>query len=325
MRRLSLVATLMRINSNDVFIMPFKTGFDYYSIDTDRYQDIRIKRLKKSQGCVGLAVYDYILCEIYRVRGCFLEWDESIAFDVADYLGIKEEAVSEIVNYCCVVGLFDEGLLKGEKVLTSQSIQNRFAEMCQRTGRKVVIPDRIKIRDGPNSQFDTPNSQFDTPNSEFQRQSKVKKSKYLNTTPRAREFSKFSENSEIVFDAEALEFLDAQVAAWNEIPHVVKFKPHVVPEAIRANFMHRLLEHGQDGIRKAIANVAESEYLKTETGYVQTFKWLVSEHFQDILDGKFNTTRKPKVTGPPKTKQARDFKKEDYKIDPNFDPKTIKF
>ncbi|MDR2858937.1 MAG: DUF4373 domain-containing protein [Mediterranea sp.] len=82
-----------------------KIGLSFYTLDTDRYQDIRIKKLKKEIGCIGIAVYDYILCEIYRVKGCFLEWDKSTAFDVADYLGLKETQVNEVVNYCCVVGL----------------------------------------------------------------------------------------------------------------------------------------------------------------------------------------------------------------------------
>jgi hypothetical protein len=35
-----------------------KSGLAFYRTDTDRYQDIRIKRLKKSFGCMGMAVYD---------------------------------------------------------------------------------------------------------------------------------------------------------------------------------------------------------------------------------------------------------------------------
>lgn len=100
-----------------------KTGFDYYNVDTDRYQDIKIKRLKKDFGSSGIAVYDYILCEIYRVRGCFIVWDESTAFDVAEYFGLKENLVNEIVNYCCAVGLFDKALLKsgGYHIITFYS------------------------------------------------------------------------------------------------------------------------------------------------------------------------------------------------------------
>lgn len=123
-----------------------KVGFDYYNVDTDRYQDKRIKRLKKNFGCSGIAVYDYILCEIYRVKGCFLEWDESTAFDVADYLALKEQQVGEIVNYCCHVGLFDKELLASESVLSSISIQTRYIGMSKRAKRQNFnIPETIKL------------------------------------------------------------------------------------------------------------------------------------------------------------------------------------
>lgn len=123
-----------------------KQGLAYYSVDTDRYQDLKIKRLRKNFGCNGLAVYDYILCEIYRVKGCFLVWDESTAFDVADYLGLKETQVKEIVSYCCVVGLFNKALLTSERVLTSLSIQTRYKDACIRAKRtKIEIPEKYQI------------------------------------------------------------------------------------------------------------------------------------------------------------------------------------
>lgn len=123
-----------------------KTGLDYYRLDTDRYQDRRIKRLKKDFGCNGIAVYDYLLCEIYRDKGCFLVWDESTAFDVAEYFGLKENTVKEIVNYCAAVGLFDKALLCCESILSSHSIQHRYLEMCNRAKRKnIKIPEEYKI------------------------------------------------------------------------------------------------------------------------------------------------------------------------------------
>ncbi len=122
-----------------------KTGLNYYTVDTDRYQDRRIKRLKKDLGCKGIAVYDYILCEIYREHGCFLEWDANTAFDVAEYFGMKEEVVLEIVKYCGSVGLFEKGLLS-RGIITSASIQRRYMDMCVRAKRKVVIiPEQCAI------------------------------------------------------------------------------------------------------------------------------------------------------------------------------------
>ena len=41
-----------------------KNGFSYYKAETDRFQDIKIKRLKKKYGCDGYAVYQYALNEI---------------------------------------------------------------------------------------------------------------------------------------------------------------------------------------------------------------------------------------------------------------------
>lgn len=125
--------------------MATKVGLSYYTVDTDRYLDIRIKRLRKDYGCRGLAVYDYVLCEIYRDRGCFIEWGESTAFDVAEYLGLKESVVQEIVKYCAVVGLFNEALLR-RGIITSASIQKRYLDMATRAKRKTVtIPGFCKL------------------------------------------------------------------------------------------------------------------------------------------------------------------------------------
>ena len=127
-----------------------KKGLSYYNIDTDRYQDIRIKRLKKIFSCQGIAVYDYILCEIYRVKGCFLEWDDSTAFDVAEYFGLKETLVQEIVKYCASVGLFNKELLRSG-IVTSLAIQKRYLDACKRAKRQPpVIPPAIQLTEEAN-------------------------------------------------------------------------------------------------------------------------------------------------------------------------------
>ena len=159
---------------------PHKKGLDYYSCDTDRYQDNKIKRLKHSFGVSGLAVYDYILCEIYRDKGCFIEWDESTAFNVSDYLGLKESLVNEIVNYCCAVCLFSKELLASEKVLTSFSIQERYAAICKSASRKNwLIPELIKLSD-KETKLTTKETQVNKPEST---QSKAKESKGNETIP----------------------------------------------------------------------------------------------------------------------------------------------
>lgn len=122
-----------------------KQGLNYYNVDTDRYADRKIKRLKHAFGCSGMAVYDYLLCEVYRDRGCFLVWDEDTAFDVAEYFGLKVNTVKEIVAYCGVVGLFDTGLLS-RGMITSKAIQKRYLEMASRARRQnIAIPEEIRL------------------------------------------------------------------------------------------------------------------------------------------------------------------------------------
>ena len=122
-----------------------RVGLSYYSVDTDRYLDIRIRRLVKAFGCDGIAVYDYLLCNIYRVKGCFAAWDESTAFNVAEYLRLKESVVLEIVRYCGVVGLFNKELLS-RGIITSAAIQRPYIDTCIRAKRKnLEIPEFCRI------------------------------------------------------------------------------------------------------------------------------------------------------------------------------------
>ena len=169
-----------------------KIGLNYYAVDTDRYQDRRVKRLKKNFGCKGVAVYDYVLCEVYRVRGCFTEWDENTAFDVAEYFGLKENVVREIVEYCGTVGLFDKELLS-RGIVTSAAIQRRYLEMCNRAKRlNPTIPKEYRIitEESPIIPEESPIIPEESP------QSKEKKSK-VNKNTLSLTLSQPSESKEI--------------------------------------------------------------------------------------------------------------------------------
>lgn len=142
--------------------MAKKNSMPYYNIETDRYSDVKIRKLCRTFSCKGMAVYDYLLCEVYRNEGCYMPWGESTAFAVADYFGIKESAVREIVTYCGEVGLFDKGLL-ARGILTSRSIQIRYTKACRRMRRKgILIPEDIRLvteedmDDSPDTQYELP-------------------------------------------------------------------------------------------------------------------------------------------------------------------------
>lgn len=129
-----------------------KTGLSYYQAETDRFQDIKVKRLKKRYGCEGYAVYQYIQNEIYRVEGCYIRFTDDQLFDVSEYWGIDEQRVERIIEYCMEVELFDAITWHTNRVLTSADIQQRYLEICRRAKKKIVIPEDIRLvetRDAP--------------------------------------------------------------------------------------------------------------------------------------------------------------------------------
>ena len=88
-----------------------RKGFEYYRAETDRFRDIKIRKLRKEHSCAGYAIYQYVLNEIYRVEGCYIRFTQDELFDCAEYWNMREEEVLRIINYCTETGLFNACLL----------------------------------------------------------------------------------------------------------------------------------------------------------------------------------------------------------------------
>lgn len=153
-----------------------KIGLSYFAVDTDIFQDRKIKQLKRNFGCPGIAILFYLLAEVYRDKGCGLEWDENTALDVADYLGVKETLVDEVVKYCGAVGLFDTTLLTSG-IITSAAIQRRYVEMSKRAKRTTIeIPEKWRIitEDSTNIPETFPNTSRNIPETFLPKENKSK-------------------------------------------------------------------------------------------------------------------------------------------------------
>lgn len=126
--------------------MNTKTGFAWYYVDTDRYQDIKIKRLKKEHGCEGVAVLDFLLCEIYRDKGYFLQWNEAQRFNVAEYFNLSETLVNQIVTFCAETEIFNAEILQKTGILTSSAIQKRAVLWAEKARRNpYLIPEALNL------------------------------------------------------------------------------------------------------------------------------------------------------------------------------------
>ena len=125
---------------------PAKKGLIFYRNNTDRYQDVKIKRLIYTYKCEGITIWDFILNEIYRLEGCYITFDDNFAFNVADTLKINEETVKNIVNFCVGIELFSAKIYADHQILTSKAIQNFYIDACIISKRKfMIIPEFIKL------------------------------------------------------------------------------------------------------------------------------------------------------------------------------------
>lgn len=142
---------------------PNKQGIDYFSFDTDFFQDIKVRKILRSCGASATSILINLLCRAYKDRGYYMRWDDDMTFLISDDVGVTEGAVKECVNKAIQVGFFDKDLFDKYSILTSSGIQKRFRSATLKRG-KVEFDERFLI--GENRVFDGKNSVNDTKNTE---------------------------------------------------------------------------------------------------------------------------------------------------------------
>ena len=176
---------------------PRKTGIDYFPFDVDFFSDKKIKILKSRFGVDGIAIYLYLLCEIYR-NGYYIELDDDYMYIIADDLGMTGEKVKQVMEYLFGRSLLIKSILpESVTIITSHGIQCRFQEAVKGRAAKsgVEVDKRIWllneqetlpfIKYTQNSGFSENNESFSEKNpskSEIYaiKESKVNKSKEKN-------------------------------------------------------------------------------------------------------------------------------------------------
>ena len=116
-----------------------KKGLDYFPLDVDFFQDIKIRKLIRCQGGKALTVYIALLCNIYKEEGYYIRWDNDLPFIISEQTGYEDGYVHEVLRNCVALGLFDKALFDSEKIYTSRSIQERYREICGSSKRRSGI------------------------------------------------------------------------------------------------------------------------------------------------------------------------------------------
>lgn len=199
---------------------PSKTGLDYYNIDTDLFQNRKVKRLIKTFCGKGFMIYSFVLNEIYRDNGCFIVWDSNTAFDVSDTLNVSENLVKEVIDYCGVVGLFNAELLSREGILTSKNIQERWEKISKDARRSVFQVSQIEPKfslthvktelitvETTLIPEETKSKATETPQSKV-KESKGKEIKYIGDTAKAEKIKSFKTLTEKEFGKSLEPFID---------------------------------------------------------------------------------------------------------------------
>lgn len=116
---------------------PLKNGVDYFPFDTDFFNDSKIKLIRAEFGAKGIYILIYILCEIYRTNGYYMDWDKDACFLVSEGAGCgcSPKFVNEVITGCARRGIFSAVVYDKCSVLTSVSIQKRFVRMLDRRVR----------------------------------------------------------------------------------------------------------------------------------------------------------------------------------------------
>ena len=106
-----------------------KKVFTYFRFETDHFYDTKVKRLKNKFGMEDWGVFHFIVNEIYRVEGCYMVMDADGLFDISDYSRMDEKKVSDIIDYCAELGLFNKELWQDKQILTSEEIQELYVDI----------------------------------------------------------------------------------------------------------------------------------------------------------------------------------------------------
>ena len=118
-------------------------GIDYFPMAVDFFSDTKVKILKSRFGADGVAIYIYILCQLYR-EGYYTRADEDFIYITSDDLGMSPEKVNLVLNFLLERSMFDKQLFKADKVLTGPGIQERWQNAVSVRAQKT--PMRVDAR-----------------------------------------------------------------------------------------------------------------------------------------------------------------------------------
>lgn len=122
-----------------------KAGMDYFPLDVAFFEDVKVKKLRRKHGSLGLIIYVNLLCRIYQ-KGYYLEFSDfdELCYDIAEQvLSDKNNRdiskIQQVILYieqCALINII-ESVNFGKKVITSYGIQKQYIVSMQKMKRQI--------------------------------------------------------------------------------------------------------------------------------------------------------------------------------------------
>lgn len=118
---------------------PTAKGVEYFPLNVNFINDLKVRKLLLSCGAEAIAVLIYLLSTIYKDEGYYVELHEDEIDLIALDVNVTPEFVLEVINKACEVRFFDVNLYENFNILTSKGIQERYLKITERRKNSVVI------------------------------------------------------------------------------------------------------------------------------------------------------------------------------------------
>lgn len=132
---------------------PKKKTLDYFEVDVGIAQNLKVRKLiNRKGGARALGVFVYLLCRIYK-NGYHIDCNPDAIFEIAADLCEQENYVIEVILYCLEIGLFDQNMYDRHQILTSRSIQERYAALQVQRKRISVVEQYDLLNDDDSMKY----------------------------------------------------------------------------------------------------------------------------------------------------------------------------
>lgn len=159
---------------------PTAKGVEYFPLNVNFINDLKVRKLLLSCGTEAIAVLIYLLSTIYKDEGYYVEIHEDEIDLIALDVNVTPEFVLEVIKKACEVRFFDVNLYNNFNILTSKGIQERYLKITERRKNSVVIT-QFNLINVYNNSVNVNNNSINVDNNSVNvyksTQSKVKESK----------------------------------------------------------------------------------------------------------------------------------------------------